>query len=155
MRTPHYTLGGVVHLSAQGKLLFCHPPPGVDAATFNPIPTDGRRERGREESSSGMGVGDGERGPVREGTCELSDFDKQFLKQVCSVSETCVTGFTSCVLCVCVCVCVLSVEWSESDEQGSSWSDWFYEKIWCQSTSLLAWRGRGRGRRGRGRGRGK
>ena len=65
-------------LFSQGKLLFCHAPPGVNISTFNAsISGEGEREGGREKADTLSTVND------EAAVCKLTEFDKQFLQQVC------------------------------------------------------------------------
>ena len=77
-------------LSSQGKLLYCHPPPGVTIETFNTISTEARAPAA-EEGGSERGVNSSSTDKVEgEGKSEgvtLSEFDKQFMKQVKTVRE--------------------------------------------------------------------
>ena len=79
-------------LSSQGKLLYCHTPPGVTPETFNPVPTEARAPAAEGKGGSDRGVNspsiDKDKGEGRSGGVTLSEFDKQFMEQVKTVSKT-------------------------------------------------------------------
>ncbi|CAI8002907.1 Large subunit GTPase 1 homolog [Geodia barretti] len=78
----------------KGKLLYCHTPPGVTPETFNSIPTEARAPaaEGVGEGGSERGVNspsiDKDKGEGKSGGVTLSEFDKQFMEQVKTVSKT-------------------------------------------------------------------
>ena len=74
----------------KGKLLYCHPPPGIAPETFNSVLTE---SRATEAAAEGVGECTSENGtnsPSKSGDSDsdrsdgvkLTEFDKQFLKQV-------------------------------------------------------------------------
>lgn len=71
-------------------MLYCHPPPGIAPETFNPVLTE---LRATEAAAEGVGECTGENrvnspsktgdsDSDRSGGVTLTEFDKQFLKQV-------------------------------------------------------------------------
>ena len=70
----------------QGKLLFCHPPPGTSAGMFNAVGLLDRVQRvtgeGEQTADADPSVNEAGGNTAAATSCELSDFDKQFMQQV-------------------------------------------------------------------------
>ena len=129
---------------SQGKLLFCHlpPPPGIIPETFNPILTEPRPPAGELEAVVGGGSEEGVNprptGCERDGETEtvtLSEFDRQFLKQV-RLDPNLLLGQTG--------FCGSETGRGEGHLQGLPWSQWVHQEIRSQS-SLFVRRGAGEG----------